>query len=411
MNFSRRKFMKAGAVAAAFAGLPLKSALASNWREATIDPVVRPAELTPASSTLPLSQSIEQLGYYSKSAFTPYVNTKFRVYLGPSNTRGLKLVEVGDYLSSLAQVDATANASGTECFSLLFTTPPGKPFQQETCMIEHEALGTFYMFLVPVSAHSKTRPDYYEAVIYRRPQSSATQEPTIEAGTERTVTEVQPARNPWRVESARGEREVFTFGSLIVASSDASGQASERPPAPVQATWVTIARDRGISGLKLGMTTEQVLALFPGSEADEEVRSSLSRSANQFGMTSLVIKPQKYSSKEEFAGISQIILSLLDGRVSTLYVGYDAPEPEQIDELVTKFSKGRNLPPAPSWAPYVGLDDQLKTIKCKDFEISVFAGGKNLNINYVQMLDTVAQQKLKQRMAEAKKRRMNKSKP
>lgn len=403
--------MKAGAVAAAFAGLPLKSALGSNGHDATTDPVIRPSELTAtasSSSTLPLSQSIEQLGYYSKSAFTPYVNTKFRVYLGPSNIRGLKLVEVGDYLNALVQVDPTASATGTECFSLLFTAYPGKPFQQETCMIEHEALGTFYMFVVPVSKPSKTNPDYYEAVIYRRPQSSVAQEePTIDSRTEPTgTTQAQPARNPWRVASGRGEREVFTFGSLIPAP-----KAIEPPPAPVDATWVTIARDRGISGLKLGMTSAQVLALFPGSEADQEVLDSLAKSANQFGMTSLVIKPEKYSSKEEFAGINQIVLSLLDDRVSTLYVGYDATQPEHVDELVTKFSKGRNLPTASSWAAYTGLDDQLKTMKCKDFEISVFAGGKNVNFNYVQMVDSAAQQKLKQRRAEAKKRMMNKAKP
>jgi hypothetical protein len=395
MNYSRRKFMKAGALAAACAGLPLKSALAQSW-----------SKVTPGS---PLPASIQQLGYYSKSAFTPYVNTKFRVYLGPSNTRGLRLIEVSDYPTSLAQVEATANSIEAECFSLLFTIPPGKPFSQDTYMIEHEALGTFYMFLVSVNAHSKKSTDYYEAVIYRRQQYSGN-ETAIVTETEQTVTGVpsQPARNPWRVSTPKGERDVFAFRTLLVSSSAATEQANEKS-APVQATWLTMAQDRGISGIKLGMTVEQVLALFPGSERDEEIRSSLSR-PSQFGVSSLTIRPQKYSSKAEFEGINQILMTLLDDHVSTLYVGYDAPAPEAIDELVTKFSKGRKLPPARNWEAYVGLDDQLKTMKCKDFEISVFAGGQNLNINYVQMLDTVAQQKLKQRRAEAKKKGMNKPK-
>jgi hypothetical protein len=171
-----------------------------------------------------------------------------------------------------------------------------------------------------------------------------------------------------------------------------------------------MAQDRGVSGIKLGMTTEQVLALFPGSKEDKEIRSSLSR-PSELGLSELVIKPQNYSSKADFDGINQITLTLLDGRVSTLYVGYEAAAAGNIDEAVTKFSKGRKLPTASSWAAYTGLDDQLKSMKCKDFEISVFAGGKNVNINYVQMIDSVAQRKLKQRRAEAKKRMMNKSKP
>lgn len=396
--------MKAGAIAAACAGLPLKSALAQNG-QTPIDIIVRPSKVKPPP---PPPGSIDQLGYYSKSAFTPYVNTNFQVSLGPSNTRGLQLVEVGDYLPSLAQVDATAKSMGTECFSLLFTTPPGKPFQQDTYMIEHIALGTFYMFLVPVSEDIKERPDYYEAVIYRRQESSGKATAAVTSEIEQTVTAVssQPARNPWRIQTPKGERDVFAFGTLLVAST-AADQASEKS-APVRATWLTMAEDRGISGIRLGMPAEQVLALFPGSEKEEEIRSSLSK--NQFGMSSLTIRPQNYSSKADFAGINQIVLTLLDGRVYTLYVGYDAIAPEQVDEMVTKFSEGRRLPPAESWEPYVGLDDQLKTMKCKDYEISVFAGGQNLNINYVQMVDTTAQQKLKQRRAEARKRRANKSK-
>jgi hypothetical protein len=70
---------------------------------------------------------------------------------------------------------------------------------------------------------------------------------------------------------------------------------------------------------------------------------------------------------------------------------------------VTDFSTGKNMPAADSWETYVGMDDQLKTLKCKDFEVSLFAGGKNLSINYVQMRDLVALQKYKERRAKAKK--------
>src|ERR1051326_4590356 len=63
----------------------------------------------------------------------------------------------------------------------------------------------------------------------------------------------------------------------------------------------------GMGDLRLGMTPEQVLALFPGSGEDPEVRSSLSRPASPLGVSNFVIRPSKYQSKEKFAGINQIM--------------------------------------------------------------------------------------------------------
>jgi Domain of unknown function (DUF6916) len=395
MTYSRRKFMKAGILAAACAGLPLKSALGQKMMESSKAFPLLNAGLRPTPSSV--SSSLEQLGYYNKSAFTPYVNTAFSVHLSSSSTRSLTLTEVGDYLKPISQVDASANALGSECFSLLFQIPQGKSFNQDTYMIEHEALGTFYMFLVPVSPRGQKQSDSYEAVIYRRQQDNEMQQ----AAAANDPAQIRgTASGPWRVKDANGEHDVFAFETLLPDPRDVGKK--EEPPAPVQATWMTMAQDRGINGIKLGMTAQQVLALFPGSKDDEEVRANLAQ-PSELGISNLIIRPQQYSSKADFEGISQIILTLLDGRVSTLYVGYDAPQAENLDDAVTKFSKGRKLPPAGSWKAYQGLDDQLKTMKCKDFEISVFAGGKNVNVNYVKLVDMVAQQKLKERKAKMKK--------
>jgi hypothetical protein len=385
--------MKAGMLAAACAGLPLKFALAQNGTATSM----AAQSGTPSPSFL---NNINQLDYYTKAAFTPYVNTSFLVSLSASNTRSLTLTQVGDYLPALTWADAAASSLGTECFSLLFTLPPGRPFDQDTYMIEHAALGNFYMFLVPISPHDKKDLDYYEAVIYRRQEMGMAANPVMDSqtATSPAVATSQTASGPWRVKDENGvEREIYNFSSLTPPVKE------PEKPAPVQATWLSMAQDQGISGIKLGMTVDQVLAFFPGSRDDEQVKSDLSQPASKLGISSLRLSPQKYSSKAEFKGIDQIMLTLLDGRVSTLYVGY-TPQEEQVDEFVAKFSKGRKLPPAENWEPYAGLDNQLKTMKCKDFEISVFAGSKNVAVNYVQLVDTVAQQKLKARRLAARKK-------
>ena len=389
MSVSRRKFVKAGILATICAPLvSLKSALAEIGPKgpktpAPRSPEVQPPAPLPSSSS---SASIEQLSYYTRTTFDPYVNTRFHVYLGPSNTRGLKLAEVSDYFTTLSQQSAALTSSGDECFSLLFTIPPGKPFTQDTYLIEHDALGTFYMFVVPVGGHGKQNPDFYEAIIYRRQQFVEGQEPTIVTENQRTVT----------------EQDVFKFRPV---TTDSPAIAGKTKGADTQARAIyplTMAQSPGINGLRLGMTPEQVLALFPGSERDDEVRANLDRPASPFGESSFIIRPAKYSSASKFDRISQIIFTLLDGRVSTLCVGYNGQVWEDVDASVTKFSKEKSLPIADSWEAYTGLDTQLKTLKCKDFEISLFAGGKNLSVNYVQMTDLVAQQKLKARRAKAK---------
>jgi hypothetical protein len=441
MGLSRRKFISAGIVAAACAGLPLKSALA----ESRLDGRKVRKPMSPSPS--PLTSSADRLNYYTKSTFDPYVNTVFRVQLAPSDIRELKLTVVGDYLTSLSRVDVTGNEPKTECFSLLLTMSPGKPFEQDTYFIEHDALGTFYLFVVPVSAQDKKGVSYYEAIIYRRESNeisydsgvwetnrrlntSSTRptindaQPTVTAVTPQLIwnpglvygggiTEGSAVESPAKRGNTKEEQEIFYFRPLPPDPEIVATRTRERIARVRRAAGkLTMAQAApAIGGLKLGITTEQVLALFPGSKDDKEVLSSLSRPASRFGESSLTIKPGKYSSNSKFDRISQISLTLLDGRVSTLYVGYDGPVWENVDEFVAKFSEEKSLPTIDSWEAYAGMDTQLKTLKCQDFEVSLFAGGQNLEINYVHLRDLTAQRKLKERRAAAAAEKKLESKP
>jgi hypothetical protein len=152
------------------------------------------------------------------------------------------------------------------------------------------------------------------------------------------------------------------------------------------------------------MTPEQVLALFPGSKEDPEVSSALTKPASAFGISGFVIKPDKYHPKEKLTGLTQIAFTLLDGRVSNFSIGYNGPEWPHVDKFVATFIEGTNLPSSDAWEAYVGLDTQMKTLTCKDFEVRIFAGGKGGNLNYVQMGDLVADKTLKDRRAKAKEK-------
>lgn len=189
-------------------------------------------------------------------------------------------------------------------------------------------------------------------------------------------------------------KQLFAVLLVLAAASAASGQG---------ACTLTLAQAPAVSGLRLGMKAEEVLALFPGSRTDREVRAAMLSPASRFGVSGLTIKPEKYSSKAKFPRVSVITLAFLDGRVYTINVHYNGPEYKHVDEFLGRFLEGKKLPAAHAWEPYVGMDTQLKTLTCKGFELKVFAGGKQVhNINYVELTDVAAGRRIRDRRAKLK---------
>ncbi len=180
-----------------------------------------------------------------------------------------------------------------------------------------------------------------------------------------------------------------------VQTNTATAQEQEKTPCTL-----TLAGAPLTNGLRLGMTADEVLALFPGSKDDAEVRTSLARPPGRFGMSEFLIRPAKYELNEK-SGVSQIAVTLLDGHASRFYIGYDGPQYSHVDKFVAKFIEGKNLPAVDQWEAYVGMDTQLKTLNCKDFQIKIFAGGKGGNLNYVDIRDLEADKKLQERERKA----------
>ena len=157
----------------------------------------------------------------------------------------------------------------------------------------------------------------------------------------------------------------------------------------------------GVQGLKLGMMPDEVLAFFPGSKEDSKLRAELAQPPKRLGTSSFVIRPGDYQSKAEHKDITQITFRLLDGRVSNFHVGYKGPQWSHVDQFVAKVVEGTNLPAPDQWQAQVGLDNQLKTLTCVDFSVTVFAGGEGGNLNYVQLQDLEADKKLNERRKKA----------
>ena len=94
------------------------------------------------------------------AALLPHCHSKFRLLAGDSGAVELELVEVGQLQSTTRQ----------ESFAIQFRGPAAFVLPQRTYPLEHAALGTLEIFLVPIRRDEQGV--YYEAVFNRLIQSS-----------------------------------------------------------------------------------------------------------------------------------------------------------------------------------------------------------------------------------------------
>lgn len=88
-------------------------------------------------------------------SFRENLNSKFTLYLDENNTVEIELIETKEGKVTSHQ----------EMFSILFRGSSEKPFWQKMYAVEHDKLGKFDLFLVPVG--QTTQGILYEAVFNR----------------------------------------------------------------------------------------------------------------------------------------------------------------------------------------------------------------------------------------------------
>jgi len=109
-------------------------------------------------SEIPLDQ-------LSAECFAALLRTKFQVLVEPGVAVNLELTAVSAPGRG-GQESAPSGSQKFEGFSLLFDGPEDRPLGQRTYRFTHERLGSFDLFIVPVSATRESRQ--YEAVFNRR---------------------------------------------------------------------------------------------------------------------------------------------------------------------------------------------------------------------------------------------------
>jgi uncharacterized protein DUF6916 len=123
------------------------------------------ASVTPATVFgAPFHFQEVSLEHVSFSAFAAHLNAVFHVQSASGSTVRLQLVEVQPTPSFPAA--AAAADAANEKFSLLFRAPLKQPLEQGSYWFEHQGIGRFAIFIVPIGS-TETSHCYYEAIFNR----------------------------------------------------------------------------------------------------------------------------------------------------------------------------------------------------------------------------------------------------
>ena len=101
--------------------------------------------------------------------FSAVLGTRFRVYLDASRHLDLELAEA-TLLQGCARTNPPGTAAGPETFSLVFDGPEDCLLPQCIYSFEHERIGRFDLFIVPVGR--KSGSFQYQAVFNRLSKTS-----------------------------------------------------------------------------------------------------------------------------------------------------------------------------------------------------------------------------------------------
>jgi hypothetical protein len=111
--------------------------------------------------------NFKPLESFTQSMFSEAVGTVFRVQTNPEVTTGLRLMEVTPGLSTTAN---DREAARYESFSLVFQGPGEQFLPQRMYAFDHDHLGRFELFIVPVGKEGGGFK--YQAVFNRRVPSA-----------------------------------------------------------------------------------------------------------------------------------------------------------------------------------------------------------------------------------------------
>lgn len=215
----------------------------------------------------------------------------------------------------------------------------------------------------------------------------------------------------WELVAVFGEQNgncgSYTFKRLKPANAPKYVDPNERPKPPENAPTcnLTFAAAPTIRGLRLGMTVEELIELFPGANPNElKLRRERATGYSSFGQFSFTFGGAQHKDRLDNFHFE---IMLFDNQVRSFRVQYPFSNSvyygriHSDEQLIEKLAESFRLPPKENWrSDYSGQ----VSLRCQGFKLEAnLQSGISL---YVEDISPTMAEKIKQRQQEdaAKKR-------
>jgi hypothetical protein len=190
-----------------------------------------------------------------------------------------------------------------------------------------------------------------------------------------------------------------------IALAFAMLSASSPSSRPVQSKCnLTEATAPSVRGLKLGMTAQQFLVLFPGITKNKEMKDSIehAKSPTRDEPTVLGVDPAADGNRNLFAGVESVGATFYKSRVIDFTVQYGGATWDNIDQWVSKLSDALKLPPARDWLVSPN-ETPNKSLSCDGILIEATTEGGSASIR-IRSTSHLREMEERQKAAEERKR-------
>jgi hypothetical protein len=194
------------------------------------------------------------------------------------------------------------------------------------------------------------------------------------------------------------------FFALAFVTMSAISQASNPRSAQTRCN-LTEATAPSVRGLRLGMTTQQLLAVFPGITKKKEMKDAIEKAKSATGVEAVYLgfDPATDGDAKQFAGVESVAAAVVRGRVVDFTIQYGGATWRTIDEWVEKVSETLKLPGKNDWA--TGPNEHPnKVLRCDGIEIEagIQGGGASIRVRNTEYLKEIEE---RTKAAEERKRR------
>lgn len=188
------------------------------------------------------------------------------------------------------------------------------------------------------------------------------------------------------------KRMVIGFCIIVVTLIPAYAEVTGEPQA--QGCSLTEATAPAVRGIRLGMSVDQLVGLFPGSAKRREMREALEKAKSSTSNEPVVLlfDPAADAGGERFAGVDSVSATVYKGRAIAFHVIYVGTTWRTIDEWVEKVAQSYGLPAAARWETGPN-ENPSRVLGCSGVEIeaAIQGGGSSISIRNKEALKGMAE--------------------